>query len=69
MIIRTNSDRVQNARKVLYELLISDHNRDCLSCKRNTTCELQALGKLLGVLKNLDLMVKGLLVQLMYQFR
>jgi len=49
MNIRTNSERVQKARKVLYELLLSDHNRDCLSCKRNTSCELQALGKLLGV--------------------
>ncbi|MBE3101124.1 MAG: iron hydrogenase small subunit [Firmicutes bacterium] len=49
MIIRTNSERVKKARKVLYELLLSDHNRDCLSCKRNTTCELQALGKTLGV--------------------
>jgi NADP-reducing hydrogenase subunit HndD len=49
MVIKTNSERVQKARKVLYELLLSDHNRDCLSCKRNTTCELQALGKKLGV--------------------
>jgi len=49
MNIKTNSARVKKARKVLYELLLSDHNRDCLSCKRNTTCELQALGKLLGV--------------------
>lgn len=49
MIIKTNSERVQKARKVLYELLLSDHNQDCLNCKRNLSCELQALGKLLGV--------------------
>jgi len=49
MKIKTNSDRVKKARKLLYELLLSDHNRDCLSCKRNTSCELQALGKILGV--------------------
>lgn len=49
MRIQTNTERVRKARKVLYELLLSDHNRDCLSCKRNTSCELQALGKLLGV--------------------
>ena len=49
MNIKTNSARVKKARKVLYELLLSDHNHDCLSCKRNTTCELQELGKLLGV--------------------
>ncbi len=49
MVIHTNSQRVQKARKVLYELLLSDHNRSCLSCKRNTHCELQDLGRLLGV--------------------
>ncbi|NLG87772.1 MAG: 2Fe-2S iron-sulfur cluster binding domain-containing protein [Clostridiaceae bacterium] len=49
MVIETNSERVQKARKVLYELLMSDHNDDCLNCKRNTTCELQELGKMLGV--------------------
>jgi NADP-reducing hydrogenase subunit HndD len=49
MNIKTNSARVKKARKVLYELMLSDHYQDCLSCKRNTTCELQALGKLLGV--------------------
>jgi len=49
MVIHTNSKRVQKARKVLYELMLSDHNKDCLNCNRNTSCELQALGKLLGV--------------------
>lgn len=49
MVIQTNSQRVQKARKVLYELLLSDHNQDCLNCNRNLDCELQALGKQLGV--------------------
>ncbi|MGI6140623.1 MAG: NADH-dependent [FeFe] hydrogenase, group A6 [Caldicoprobacterales bacterium] len=49
MVIQTNSERVQKARKVLYELLLSDHNQDCLNCNRNLNCELQALGKQLGV--------------------
>ncbi len=49
MVIHTNSARVRNARKVLYELLLSDHSKDCLSCKRNQDCELQQLGKTLGV--------------------
>ncbi len=49
MVIRTNSARVRRARKVLYELLLSDHSKDCLSCKRNQSCELQQLGKKLGV--------------------
>ena len=49
MVIQTNSERVRRARKVLYELLLSDHSKDCLSCKRNQSCELQQLGKQLGV--------------------
>ncbi|NLT13169.1 MAG: ferredoxin, partial [Clostridiales bacterium] len=49
MVIHTNSPRVRRARKVLYELLLSDHSKDCLSCKRNQSCELQQLGKTLGV--------------------
>ncbi len=35
MIVHTNTQRVRNARKVLYELLLSDHRKDCLSCSRN----------------------------------
>ncbi len=49
MVISTNSERVRRARKVLYELLLSDHSKDCLSCKRNQSCELQELGRTLGV--------------------
>lgn len=49
MVIQTNSDKVRKARKVLYELILSDHAKACLSCKRNQSCELQSLGKTLGI--------------------
>lgn len=49
MVIKTNTMKVQQMRKVLYELLLSDHKQQCLSCSRNLTCELQALGKTLGI--------------------
>jgi NADP-reducing hydrogenase subunit HndD len=49
MVIRTNTERVRRARRVLFELLLSDHSGDCLSCKRNQSCELQQLGKRLGI--------------------
>ncbi len=49
MVVQTNSDRVRKARKVLYELILSDHAKACLSCKRNQSCELQSLGKTLGI--------------------
>lgn len=49
MVIQTNTKQVRDARKVLYELMLSDHEIDCLKCKRNLSCELQALGRTLGV--------------------
>ena len=49
MVIHTNSPKVRAARKVLYELLLSNHPKDCLSCQRNQSCELQQLGYELGV--------------------
>ena len=49
MVIHTNSPKVRAKRKMLYELLISNHPKDCLSCSRNQSCELQALGEELGV--------------------
>lgn len=49
MAVKTNTTRVRKARRVLYELMLSDHPRDCLSCTRNLNCELQALGERLGV--------------------
>ncbi|BBB90292.1 MAG TPA: NADH-dependent [FeFe] hydrogenase, group A6 [Methylomusa anaerophila] len=49
MVIKTNTEKVRKARKVLYELLLSDHPKDCLSCERNQSCELQEIGNRLGV--------------------
>ncbi|NLY43430.1 MAG: 2Fe-2S iron-sulfur cluster binding domain-containing protein [Clostridiaceae bacterium] len=49
MVVRTNSERVRRARKVLYELMLSDHPKDCLSCSRNQSCEFQKLGELIQI--------------------
>lgn len=49
MEVCTNTQRVRKARKVLYELILSDHSQNCLSCRRNQSCELQRLGKIIGV--------------------
>ena len=49
MVVHTHSARVRARRKVLYELMLSGHSKDCLSCGRNQSCELQALGERLGV--------------------
>ncbi|RNC29689.1 MAG: NADP-reducing hydrogenase subunit HndC [Candidatus Dichloromethanomonas elyunquensis] len=49
MVVKTNTEKVRKARKLLYELILSDHPKDCLSCERNKSCELQELGDRLGV--------------------
>lgn len=49
MVIATNSKAVQDARKVNLELILSNHNKKCLSCVRNRSCELQKLCEELGV--------------------
>lgn len=49
MVIETNSPRVRIARKAMYELLLSNHDQNCLTCSRNQDCEFQALGRELGV--------------------
>ena len=52
MVVHTNSRKVQKTRKVLYELILSDHSKNCLNCNRNQSCELQQLGETLGVSEN-----------------
>ena len=49
MAIRTNSPAVFNARKTNLELVLSNHEKHCLSCVRSTTCELQKLCNEYGV--------------------
>ncbi|MDP4092076.1 MAG: NADH-dependent [FeFe] hydrogenase, group A6 [Bacillota bacterium] len=49
MTVYTNTEKVKKARKLLYELMLSDHPRDCLSCSRNQNCEFQKLGELIQI--------------------
>jgi len=39
----TNNAEIREARKVTLELILSNHDRRCLTCVRNTNCELQKL--------------------------
>lgn len=43
MEVFTNSEKVIKSRKMTLELILSDHNKSCLSCARSGSCELQAL--------------------------
>ena len=49
MVVRTNTDKVNDARRVVLDLILSTHNRDCLTCIRDGNCELQELCKKFGV--------------------
>jgi NADH-quinone oxidoreductase subunit G/NADP-reducing hydrogenase subunit HndD len=49
MEVKTNTKRVRNAVRSNLELILANHNRECLSCTRNGTCELQTLCDELGI--------------------
>ena len=47
--IKTSTPKVLEARRAVLELTLSDHDRSCLTCKRNQTCELQSLANEMGI--------------------
>ena len=47
--VMTNTAKVRASRKTTLELLLSNHDRKCLTCVRNRNCELQALSDELGI--------------------
>ncbi len=49
MEVITNSPKVQKSRKLTLELILSNHEKKCLSCIRSGDCELQRLCKEYGV--------------------
>jgi len=49
MVIHTNTRKLRHHRKMIIELLLAAHCRDCTTCYPNGICELQRLAKKLGV--------------------
>ena len=43
MVVHTHTKKVVDARKMVLDLTLSNHHRDCLTCIRSGNCELQAL--------------------------
>lgn len=43
MVVRTNTPEIIETRKTVLELLLSNHNKSCLTCIRNQNCDLQKL--------------------------
>jgi NADP-reducing hydrogenase subunit HndD len=47
--IYTNSPVVRESRKVTLELILSNHDKKCLTCVRSSNCELQSLAEELNI--------------------
>jgi len=52
MAIHTNSAKVLEARRVIIEMILANHDADCLKCHRNLSCELQNIANQAGVRTN-----------------
>ncbi len=49
MVIKTNSTKIRKYRKLIIELLLASHCRDCTVCTRNGNCELQNIAFKVGI--------------------
>ena len=51
MVVHTNTPEVSEARRVILDLIISNHKVECLTCPRSGNCELQDLAKRFNITK------------------
>ncbi|MFO7658998.1 MAG: NADH-dependent [FeFe] hydrogenase, group A6 [Bacteroidales bacterium] len=49
MVVNTHSIRVLNARRIVMELILSDHPKECLVCTKSGNCDLQNIAIKLGI--------------------
>lgn len=49
MEVKTNSKAVRESRNMVLELILARHDRECLTCSRNLSCELQKLSEEMGI--------------------
>ncbi len=54
MVVRTQTSELQDLRKGVMELYISDHPLDCLTCSANGDCELQDMAGVTGLRNGAD---------------
>lgn len=45
MVIKTNTEKLRKYRKMILELLLANHCRDCTTCEKNGKCKLQELAE------------------------
>ena len=51
MVVRTETPEINKMRQITLELLIADHDTDCLDCAQNTKCALQRVADHVGINK------------------
>ena len=49
MVVQTDTERINDIRRINCELLLSDHPEECLSCSSNQDCELQKIASYVGI--------------------
>jgi predicted molibdopterin-dependent oxidoreductase YjgC len=49
MVVRTDTPRVQETRRMVVELLLADGHHNCISCQASGDCELQEMAYRLGI--------------------
>ena len=49
MVVVTNSNEIRELRKIIVELLLANHDRECTSCHKSEHCQLQTLARRLGI--------------------
>lgn len=51
MVVRTETQEINKIRRINLELLVADHDTDCLACFQNTSCALQRVADHVGLKK------------------
>ena len=49
MVVRTNTKELLDTKRTILELLLSSHEKKCLTCVRSTNCRLQDLSRRFGI--------------------
>ena len=49
LVIHTNTARVRRIRKTVLELLLANHDRECTTCNKSGSCELQKYSEEYGI--------------------
>ena len=51
MVVHTNTSKLQQLRRNIMELILSEHPYSCLTCPQNLDCELQSVARYIGLEK------------------